>query len=163
MTSNFTFPRAQALPGIDRASLRIDGLERVGYEFGLGKARPFLFPVIGPSGAELTRMGHPNPVGHEHHKSVWFGHQKVGGVNFWEERAGTDIRVRHRRVVLYQEGADWGGLVAEIDWWAQGQALLRQRLVIGIEPQADGGFALDLQSRFNAADGPVELGQTNFG
>jgi hypothetical protein len=102
-------------------------------------------------------------VGHEHHKSVWFGHQKVSGVNFWEERAGTDVRVRHKRVVLFHDGPEWGGLAAEWDWWAQGQALMRQRLVIGIEPQADGGFALDLQSRFDAADGPVELGQTNFG
>ena len=83
-----SFPTVQALPEIDRASLRIDGVERVGYEFGSGTTRPFLFPIIGPSGRGLTRMGHPNPVGHEHHKSAWFGHEKVAGVNFWADRAG---------------------------------------------------------------------------
>jgi hypothetical protein len=160
----FVFPRVQALPDVpDRASLRIDGIERVGYEFGLGKARPFLYPVIGPSGAWLTRMGHPDPVGHQHHKSVWFGHQSVAGINFWEERPGTDIQIRHRRVVLYQDGPDWGALVAELVWWAHGRALLEQRLTIVLEPCADGGFALDLQSHFESIDMPIELGQTPFG
>jgi hypothetical protein len=161
--AEFTFPRVQALPEIDRASLRIDGQERVGYEFGLDKPRPFLFPIVGGSGAPLTRMGHPNPVGHEHHKSVWFGHQKVAGTNFWEERPGSDVRVRHLRVLLYQDGPDWGGLVAEIDWRVGDRSVMRQQLIVAIEPTADGGFALDLQSRFESPGGPVELGRSNFG
>src|SRR4051794_4613219 len=160
---SLVFPKVQAIPQVDRASLRVGGVERVGYEFGAGQARPFLYPVVGPSGALLTRMGHPNPVGHEHHKSVWFGHQKVAGVNFWEERARGDVQVRHRRVVLYHDGAEWGGLVAESDWWANGRTVMRQRLTIVLEPRPDGGYALDLQSRFEAAGVPVELGQTNFG
>lgn len=163
MQDPFVFPRVQALPGLNRASLRVEGAERVGYEFGIGQARPFLFPVVGPSGATLTRMGHPNPIGHEHHKSIWFGHQKVAGVNFWEERSRNDVRVRHRRVVLYQDGMDWAGLVAELDWWANGRSLMHQRLTLVLEPQAEGDYALDLQSRFEAASGPVELGQTHFG
>jgi hypothetical protein len=163
MPAPFVFPRVQALPGIDRASLRVDGVERVGYEFGPGKPRPFLFPVVGSSGAQLTRLGHPNPVGHEHHRSVWFGHQKINTINFWEERSGTDIQIRHKRVVIYQDGSDWAGLVAELDWWAAGRRQMRQSLVIAVEPQSSGGFALDLQSRFEAAGAPVELGQTNFG
>ncbi len=164
MKDSYVFPRIQAIPQIGRASLCIDGRERVGYEFGEGMSRPFLFPLVGPAGAHLTRMGHPNPVGHEHHKSVWFGHQNVAGINFWEEKAGTDIRIRHRRVVVYQDGAEWGGLVAEWDWWAQGRSLLRQELTIAIEPARDGGFALDLQSRFElTGQVPVELGRTNFG
>lgn len=163
VADSFVFPSVQAVPDLQRASLRIDGSERVGYEFGLNQPRPFLFPVLGPSGAWLTRMGHPNPVGHEHHKSVWFGHQKVAGVNFWEDRPRTDVRIRHRRVVLYQDGADWGGLVADLDWWANGHALIRQRLTIVLEPQEQGHYAIDLQSRFEAVSGPVELGQTNFG
>ena len=154
------FPRVQVIPQIGRASLCIDGVERVGYEFGEGASRPFLFPLIGPSGAGLTRLGHPNPIGHEHHKSIWFGHASVGGINFWEERPNTDIRIRHRRVRLYQDGADWGGLVADLDWWAHGRSVLRQELTIVIEPRPDQRIRVDLQSRFESPDGnPVELGQ----
>jgi hypothetical protein len=164
MKDTYVFPRVQAIPQIGRASLSIDGRERLGYEFGEGASRPFLYPLVGPAGACLTRMGHPNPVGHEHHKSIWFGHQRVAGINFWEEKAGTDIRIRQRRVLAYQDGIDWGGLVAECDWWAHGRSILRQLLTIVLEPARDGGFALDLQSRFESADGvPVELGPTNFG
>lgn len=161
--ASFVFPRIQAVPQVDRASLQVDGRERAAYEFGRGKARPFLYPIVGPSGAALTRMGHPNPVGHEHHKSVWFGHQKVGGTNFWEERVQTDIQIRHRRVLLYQDGPAWGGLVAELDWWAHGHTEMRQQLTIVLEPSSGGAFALDLQSRFESVGIPIELGTTNFG
>lgn len=161
--ASFVFPRIQVLPQIDRASLRIDGIERVGYEFGYGKSRPFLYPLVGNSGACLTRMGHPNPIGHEHHKSIWFAHQKVGGVNFWEEREHSDVQVRHKRVVLYQDGSDWAGLVADLDWWAHGHTVMRQKLTLVIEPSGGNEFALDLQSRFESVGIPVELGQTNFG
>jgi hypothetical protein len=119
MTGQFVFPRVQALPGVGRAGLCVDGVERVGYEYGAGASRPFVFPVFSPTGSLLTRMGHPNPIGHEHHKSVWFGHQRVGGLNFWEERPGTDICIRHRRIALFQDGLDWGGIVVDLDWWGE--------------------------------------------
>ena len=163
MKTPFSFPKVQVVPGLDRADFLVDGVLRTSYQFGSDGKRPFLFPLLGPSGAMLTRMGHPNPVGHEHHKSVWFGHQKVNGVNFWEERATNDVSVKHRRVVLYHDGDDWGGLVAEIDWWAGGRSVMRQRLIVALQPLGGGQFALDLQSRFEVVDGPVELGQSNFG
>ncbi len=159
----FRFPKVQVIPEVDRASFRVDGIERLGYEFGLDKSRPFFYPIVGASGAQLTRMGHPNPVGHEHHKSVWFAHQKVGGVDFWGDRANTDVRVRHRRVTLYQDGDDFGGMALELDWWANGRVLMRQSLIVTLEPQDGLAVAIDFQSRFETADGPVELGQTNFG
>jgi hypothetical protein len=164
MRGPYAFPRVQVIPEIGRASLRIDGVERVGYEFGDGTSRPFLYPLIGPSGANLTRLGHPNPIGHEHHKSIWFGHGNVGEIDFWQEQPNTDIKIRHRSVRVYQDGPDWGGLVADLDWWAHGRAVLRQELVIVIEPLGLDEFVVDLQSRFDTPDGiPVEFGKTNFG
>jgi hypothetical protein len=164
MTGSYRFPRIQVVPQVGRASFCIDGVERVGYEFGAGASRPFVCPLVGPSGALLTRFGHPDPVGHEHHKSVWFGHKNLGGINFWEDRPGTDIRIHHRCVRLYEDGHDWGALVAELDWWAQGRSILRQELTIVIEPGRFNGYALDLQSRLESSDGaPVELGRTEFG
>jgi Methane oxygenase PmoA len=164
MIGSMPFPRVQVVPGVGRASMRLDGVERVGYEFGEGMSRPFFFPVVGRSGGWLTRLGHPDPIGHEHHRSIWFGHRNVAGINFWEERPNTDIRIYHRRVRLYHDGHDRGGFVAELDWWAQGRSILHQELTAVIEPAPFGGFALDLESRFDSADGaPVLLGQTNFG
>jgi hypothetical protein len=161
----YQFPRCQAIPGIDRASRLIDGREVVGYEFAPGGSRPFFDPVLGPSGRMLTRMGHPNPVGHEHHKSVWFGHQFVDGVNFWGEPNGLDVQTRHRRVLWYEDGPEWAAFAAEVEWYAEGSVRLSQLLIAAVEPMgADGSYALDLQSRFTSPDGrPIELGKTNFG
>ena len=101
---------------------------------------------------------------HEHHKSIWFGHQSVGGINFWEDRPSSDIRIRHRAVKLYHDGPSWGGLVADLDWWANGRSLLFHELAVVVEPTGQGGFILDLQSRIESPGGePVELGKTNFG
>jgi hypothetical protein len=87
----------------------------------------------------------------------------VAGINFWADRPSSEVRIRHRRVVLYQDGNDRGGLVADLDWWADGRTLLRHRLMIVLEPRDGGGFALDLQSRFESTGAPVEFGKTNFG
>jgi Family of unknown function (DUF6807) len=164
MRASPSFPRVQAVPEVARASLRVDGVERAGYEYAEGGTRPYIFPLIGPSGACLTRMGHPNPIGHEHHKSVWFGHQSVAGTNFWEDRPSSDTRIRHRCVRLFHDGHEWGGLVADLDWWAHGRSLLHHELILVIEPSSNGGFALDLQSRLESSGGvPVELAKTNFG
>jgi hypothetical protein len=165
MIGSAPFPRVQVLPQVDRASFVKDGLERVGYVYGAAAPRPFLFPVIGPSGSALTRLGHPDPTGHPHHRSIWFGHQSVSGVNFWEERPGTDTRIIHRRVRLFHDRADWAGMVAELDWWSRGVAVIRQELTLVFEPGPDATDHLDLQSRFEvpAGGGVVELGRTNFG
>src|SRR5436309_1625926 len=73
-------PRVQAIPlPYDQVSIQVDGRERTRYHFGPGLRRPFLFPVVGPSGRSLTRMGHPHdPVTHSHHNSVWISHHDVG-------------------------------------------------------------------------------------
>ncbi|MEZ5432290.1 MAG: DUF6807 family protein [Verrucomicrobiales bacterium] len=44
------------------------------------------FPLTGPSGEPLTRMGHPGAENHDHHRSVWFAHNKLNGLDFWSEQ-----------------------------------------------------------------------------
>ena len=52
-------PRLQVVPQpYGQASFQREGVEITRYHFGDGLERPFLFPVIGPSGRSLTRMGH---------------------------------------------------------------------------------------------------------
>jgi hypothetical protein len=163
VTSRFSFPRVQVIPEVDRASFQVDGVERLAYHFGVGGSRPFLFPVKGPSGAHLTRMGHPVPRGNDHRKSVWLGHETIDGVNFREERPNSDTRIRHQAVKVYHDGVDFGGIVADLLWWSAGRALLRNELTVVLQPQDAGDAAIDVQCRFEAVDGPVEFGPTSFG
>ncbi len=52
--------------------------------------KPFLWPVIGPDGAKMTRAYPMEEVegerrDHPHHRSVWFGHQNIEGFDTWHE------------------------------------------------------------------------------
>ena len=101
-------PRMQVipLPG-GQASVERDGVEISRYHFGPELRRPFLFPLVGPSGKSLTRMGHPrDPNGHSHHNSFWVSHHDVGGVAFWNDATSSKGRIVHQRVTRYEDADD---------------------------------------------------------
>lgn len=59
------------------------------YDFQ-GYARPIFFPVLGPGQVPMTRSYPMKKVAgeasdHPHHKSIWFAHGAVNGVDFWKE------------------------------------------------------------------------------
>src|SRR3989442_12790053 len=97
-------PVMQAIPlAHDEVSFQRDGVEIARYVFGHDLNRPFVFPVIGPSGRSLTRMGHPHdPETHSHHNSVWISHRDVNGLNFWEDRGKA--RIVHKRIERLDDG-----------------------------------------------------------
>lgn len=82
----------------DRISVWIDNEIFTEYIFK-GYEKPILYPVIGPSGVEMTRNwpmrdGVENEAhDHPHHKSIWFGHMEVNGESFWHSgpTAGTTV------------------------------------------------------------------------
>ena len=66
----------------------INGELFVGYNT-IDTAKPFLYPIIGPTGANMTRH-YPMKKGvagesddHPHHTSFWFAHGGVNGVDLW--------------------------------------------------------------------------------
>src|SRR5262252_8452295 len=85
-------PRMQVLPlPGSQAGVERDGHELARYYFSKDLYRPFLYPLIGPAGKSLTRMGHPrDPNGHSHHNSVWISHHVVGGVGFWNDAKSSE-------------------------------------------------------------------------
>jgi len=101
----FALKQCELLPlPDDQVSFQIDGVEKTRWHFGSRYPRPFFYPLGGPSGTSLTRMGHPGAPNHDHHRSVWFAHHDVGGVDFWSDR--TDGRVRQKSWYCYRDGYD---------------------------------------------------------
>ena len=79
--------RCQIIPEPNHeVSVQIDGRERLRWHAGTQYTRPFFYPLIGPSGASLTRIGHPGASNHDHHKSVWFAHQQSARHRFLERK-----------------------------------------------------------------------------
>lgn len=158
-------PRCQVipLPG-DRVSFEIDGREVAGYWSPAGVDRPFVYPLVGPSGRSLIRMGHPrDPMGHAHHDAFWVSHQSVNGRNYWENNQSN--RIVPRRVVRYDDGDAEASMVVENDWVGiDGIFDLRDRRRMTVRPLKDGEwlFILDLQLEA-AGPAPVALGRTAFG
>jgi Methane oxygenase PmoA len=155
-------PRMQVLPlPHDEASIERDGREIARYHFSPQDRRPFLYPVIGPSGKSLTRMGHPrDPVGHSHHNSVWVAHHDVGGVSFWGDTGKGRIV---QKKIRYEDADNETLLEAENAWNDEtGKTLLQEVRTLRFRPQADSQWLLVIDLVFTA-DSPVTLGKTSFG
>ena len=157
-------PRLQVVPqAYDQASFQRDGVEITRYHFGPGLNRPFLFPLIGPSGRSLTRMGHPHdPQGHSHHNSVWMSHVDVNGVDFWsDKRLGV---VRHKRIVSYEDAGERSSITTENEWVDKdGKVLLNETRQITVALLASEEWLLVIDSTLTAKDKSVTLGKTPFG
>ncbi len=157
-------PRIQVVPmPYDRASFQRDGVEIARYHFGAGLNRPFIFPVIGPSGRPLTRMGHPHdPESHSHHNSVWISHHDVGGTDFWGDKGGG--KIRHKRVLKYEDGGEWSFLAAENEWVdSSGKILLQERRQMTVLLLEGREWLLIIEMELKAKDAAVELGKSPFG
>ena len=157
-------PRCTILPLPDhQVSFQVDGAERLRWHFGGQYPRPFFFPLVGPSGRSLTRLGHPGAPDHDHHRSIWFAHEKVSGVNFW--RDATTARVRQKQWLAYQDGEGEAIMAVRLGW-ADGhdpKDLLEQDLFAAAIPGPNGETFMELQSTFRPAAESLEFGKTNFG
>src|SRR5947209_7911504 len=160
----FEFPRCQVVPLPDhQVSLQVDGTERLRWHHGPSSPRPFFYPLLGPSGSSLTRMGHPGAPDHDHHRSIWFAHAKVLGIDFWIEQ--VESRIRQKGWLQYQD-SDAEAVMAVLLGWFDGhdpKELLEQELIAGLRPGTDGETFLELQATFRPTAESLEFGQTNFG
>jgi len=158
------FPRVQVIPlPDDKASFQHDGREILRYHFGSGAPKTYCWPLIGPAGRSVIRIGHPHdPLGHRHHRGIWVAHGKVNGANFWEENSGSAIR--HEAIERYEDGATQATLVARNAWVApNGRRLLTERRTLSVIPLKAGECAMDIRLEFHATDGAVTFGALPFG
>lgn len=147
----------------DQASFQRNGVELTRYHFGQGLHRPFLFPIIGPSGRSLTRMGHPHdPETHNHHNSIWISHNDVNGISFWSDSGKGSIR--HKRIVKFEDADENAFMVAENEWVNNdGKVLLLETRRITVLPLVNNEWLLTIDMEFKAFNRTVTLGKTPFG
>lgn len=99
--------------------VQIDGQLFTRYEVKSGN-KPILWPIVGPTGAEMTRAFPMRrdatnvTTDHLHQRSMWFGHGKVNGKDFWleEKNAGTIQHVEF--VKIEQSPVPW--IVTRNQW-----------------------------------------------
>jgi len=71
--------------------------------------KPYMWPFIGPTGKPMTRAYPMERVDgeqfdHPHHRSIWFGHQNVGGFDTWLElRTGTEKNLDDKKLAEFKK------------------------------------------------------------
>jgi|TARA_B110000467_G_scaffold163196_1_gene188515 hypothetical protein len=72
--------------------------------------KPYMYPLVGPTGKLMTRAYPMKTVegehhDHPHHRSIWFGHQRVGGFDTWHEpMSAADKKLKGDRLKAFKEG-----------------------------------------------------------
>jgi hypothetical protein len=157
-------PQMQVIPlPYHQASFQRNGVEIARYHFGPDLHRPFIFPLIGPSGRSLTRMGHPHdPQSHSHHNSVWVSHNDVDGVSFWSDSGKG--KIRHKQILKFEDADQSASMLAENHWLTtEGKVLLHETRRLTAIPLDNSEWLLIIDLEFKAADKPITLGKTPFG
>lgn len=157
--------RCELLPLPDnQVSFLQDGIEKTRWHFDPKYPRPFFYPFNGPSGVSLTRMGHPGAQNHDHHRSIWFAHAKLDGIDFWSEN--TKARIRQKHWLAYEEGAEESIMASVLGWYdEEGVERMEQELVAASRPGEKGEHFLEIQITLRpaAARESATLEQSNFG
>ena len=155
--------RVVPLPG-HRTAFEYRGKEVAVWHFGKEYPRPFFYPLRSPKGTVLTRMGHPGAPDHDHHRSIWFAHHKVAGVNFWADEGSNLGRVRQKQWLAYEDGEAEAVMAVLLGWLdGEGRELMEQEVVAAWRPGGKSGHELELQLTFRPRGESLELQKTNFG
>jgi hypothetical protein len=150
----------------DGATVKLDGRLVAEYRTFSGH-EPILWPVLGPTGKEMTR-GWPmrDDAGathdHPHQRSFWFTHGKVNGIDFWSEaeRAG---KIRQRGDFLELRGGSTGRIVAQDDWIGpDGAKVCEDRRTLVFRAAKD-ERTIDFNVVVTASHGPLVFGDTKEG
>jgi hypothetical protein len=97
----------------DRIVVRVDDRTFTTYRFGAGQKYPYFYPVNGPlSGVSVTTESSlPWP----HHRSLFFGCDKVNGGNYWQE-GNEQGQIVSRGPTVVRGGPDRVEIADECEW-----------------------------------------------
>jgi hypothetical protein len=163
----------QELP--DRVRVQIDGKLFTEYRHGADASHVYFYPVIGPGGAKMTRAWPMEDVAgeehdHPHHRSLWYAHGDVNGVDFWGEQAsykGTPKspvgKIVHEKL-LEAKGGKEGVIQAQLKWEApDGTVPLRSVQTFRVHDRPANERLIDFDVTLTAGDKEVLLGDTKEG
>src|SRR5437867_5788520 len=105
----------------DKLRIEINGEHFTDYCFK-GAPHVYFYPLLGPGGAKMTRNWPMEDVAgeehdHPHHRSLWYSHGAVNGIDFWAEGSKAG-KILHDKFVSIKSGADSGVIVSQNNWVA---------------------------------------------
>ncbi len=160
----------------DRVSVKINGSLFTEYHHG-DASHVYYYPVIGPGGAKMTRSYPMEKVegeaqDHPHHRSLWFSHGNVNGVDFWAETASSGGKppkqplgaIEHVKVLAMESGKEVGTLKTSQKWIApDGTVPVTSVQVLRVHAGPETERMLDFEVTLTAGDKDAVFGETKEG
>lgn len=145
------------------SSLKIFRGETLVTEYRTDHDFPYLYPLVGPAGNNLTRNFpmsddfKDEEKDHPHHRSFWFTHGSVNGHDFW---ASSD----HKSRIIHKsfENQDGGSFTANLVWDHDGEVLLKEKRTFHFDMPDDTTMSVDVTSVLTAVV-DVTFGDTKEG
>lgn len=150
-----------------KIEVKIRGEFFAAYHFDSKWARPFLHPLMGPSGQVTRRYPMETVEGethdHIHHKGCYVAWGDVNGTDNWSETEGHG-RVLHQELLAAESGPVFGRILGLNHWVTNdGKKLMEERREYRFYNQPVSARAFDLKVAFTATEGPVRFGDTKEG
>ncbi len=99
---------------------------------------------------------------HPHHRSLWYGHGEVNGIDFWREVPGTG-KIVHDKFLEVASGPKVGIIQSQNKWVADnGQLICTDTRTHRFFSQPD-ALVMDFDITYHASQGEVTLGDTKEG
>ena len=152
----------------DKLRIEINGQLFTEYHF---KEPPHLYfyPVLGPGGLPMTRNypmvrnSEDEEHDHPHHRSLWYSHGEVNGVDFWSESSKAG-KILHDKFIAIESGSDSGLIKSQNNWVApDGKVTCTDERVFRVFARPDNERLFDFDITLRAGDKPVVLGDTKEG
>jgi len=154
--------------------VRIDGELFTRFHYEAKEPKPFLWPVIGPTGDPVTRAYPMKEIeterrDHRHHRSIWCAWGEVnsdrieGTTNYWHESKDPANQDRQivRRIVRTVNGPIFGLIEAHIDWVAHnGQREFSEKRTYMFFRGDDRKRVIDVSNAFAFEDADVTFADT---
>ena len=159
----------------DRVRVEVGG--KLFTEFRHGDAaHVYYYPVLGPDGVSMTRswpMEEPPDEEHDHphHRSMWFAHGEVNGVDFWGEDASYKGTPKHPvgkivldKIVTAKGGADAGEVTTLQKWTApDGSVPITSTQTLRVYARPESERLFDFETTLTAGEKDVTFGDTKEG
>jgi hypothetical protein len=151
----------------DRLRVEINGQLFTEYVFK-DTPRPYCYPLIGPDGVAMTRNWPMKDVpnedhDHPHHRSLWFTHGEVNGIDFWGE-AKSFGKIVHEGFAEVKSGEASGVIRSQNKWIAPDGTLVgtdERTLRIYARPATERLFDFEITVTAGAKD--MVFGDTKEG
>lgn len=165
-------PEVAVKPTDRGATVTIDGEPFAEYLTKSGH-QPVVWPIIGPGGQAMTRQ-YPlaakiegEKEDHPHHRSLWFNHGSVNGLDFWMEPNlaapdAKDNQIEHREFAELSSRDGVARIVTHNDWTSNGRKICEDERTFTFGADKYGRW-IDVAIELRASEGELTLGDTKEG